>query len=73
MKGIPSVEGLTKEQIDTEVANLCPSEDSFVEECAVRSMIFLQHIKAQFRAGKVKNGNDLVAAFNSGLAALNDD
>lgn len=72
MKGIPSIAGLSKEDVEAKVKELA-ADDDIVAECAIRSMIFLQHIKHQFRQGKVKNGNDLVQAFNSGLAALNDD
>ena len=79
MKGIPNTEGMNKEQLDKTVSDLIEegdplvAVDPIVAECAIRSMLFLQHIKRQFKQGHVKNGNNLVAAFESGLAALNDD
>lgn len=73
MKGIPNTEGMNKEQLDKTVSDLIEEGDPIVAECAIRSMLFLQHIKRQFKQGHVKNGNNLVAAFESGLAALNDD
>jgi hypothetical protein len=73
MKGIPDIAGLTKADVQQQVDTLKENGDDFIAECAVRSMLFLQHIKRQFKQGKIKNGNNLVTAFESGLAALNDD
>jgi len=71
MKGIPKLDGLSKTDIEDHVRRI--RDNDGVAECAARSMLFLQHVKQQFRDDKVKTGDDLVSAFLSGLAALNDD